>query len=187
MPFLSVWPLGGHLHWPLTSWERSKFKVYFFAPCISKHRFFGMENSKMTSDFHFDLSEVIYNDLWPLNRGQNSKYIFLHHVYQNIGFLGWETQKWHQIFILTPPRSSTMTFHQRSRFKIYFLCRHVYLNIGFFRHQVFFILTSQRSSTVSSDFLSDSLSLIGTYITFIMHIKTIATLTFNLSYVVRGH
>ena len=105
----SFWPLRGRLQWPLISHQRSKLKIHFFASCISKHRFFGLRNSKMTLFFHFDLSEVVYNDLWPLIRGQNSKYNFLHHEYQNIGFLGWGIQKWHYFFILTSRRSSTMT------------------------------------------------------------------------------
>ena len=45
----SFWPLRGRLKLPLTSHHRSKLKKYYFALCISKHRFFGLENSKMAS------------------------------------------------------------------------------------------------------------------------------------------
>ena len=85
-----MWPLGGHLQWSLATHQRSKFKMHFFASCISKHRFCGVKSLKMTPFLLFDLSEVIYNDLSSEVKIQNTFFVL---CMSNHRFCGMKSSK----------------------------------------------------------------------------------------------
>ena len=96
----SFWIHWGHILWSLAPDKRSKFIIFTFGMIYVKaYVFLGVVQwLNIASISHIDHMNFTYNDLWPLIRGQNSKFLFW--LRSNIPFTGQGDWISHRYFIL---------------------------------------------------------------------------------------